>query len=111
MSLKNDYNKIKYYFRRYGLFETLKKIFKRFFRIKENRKTNIEQYKIWIEKNEPKEEEIEKQRTYKFEFNPKISIVVPMYNTNELFFEKLVISNSWGKIMEFQRILMKLLKL
>lgn len=92
MSLKNDYNKIKYYFRRYGLFETLKKIFKRFFRIKENRKTNIEQYKIWIEKNEPKEEEIEKQRTYKFEFNPKISIVVPMYNTNELFFEKLVIS-------------------
>ena len=37
MSLKNNFNKIKYYFRRYGFLSTLKKILKRIFHIKENR--------------------------------------------------------------------------
>jgi len=90
MSLKNNFNKIKYYFRRYGFFSTLKKIFKRIFHIKENRKTNLEQYKSWMEKNNPTNEELEKQRNYRFDIEPKISIVVPMYNTNEGFFKELV---------------------
>ena len=90
MSLKNNFNKISYYFRRYGLWKTLKKVFKRIFHIKENRKTNQEQYKIWISNNEPSNELLEKQKNYKFEKNPKISIVVPMYNTNETFFKELI---------------------
>ncbi len=90
MSLKNNFNKIKYYFRRYGFFSTLKKIFKRIFHIKENRKTNLEQYKSWMEKNNPTNEELEKQRNHRFDIEPKISIVVPMYNTNEGFFKELV---------------------
>lgn len=90
MSLKNNLNKISYYFRRYGFFQTLKKILKRVFRIKENRKTNQEQYKIWIQNNEPKEDILEIQKNHRFEKNPKISIVVPMYNTNEIFFKELV---------------------
>lgn len=47
-------------------------------------------YQIWIKKNEPTEEELEKQRTTKFEINPKISILVPVYNTPEDFFKELV---------------------
>lgn len=47
-------------------------------------------YQIWINKNEPNEEELEKQKNTKFEINPKISIIVPMYNTPEKFFEELV---------------------
>lgn len=90
MSLKNNFNKISYYFRRYGLWKTLKKVFKRIFHIKENRKTNQEQYKIWISNNEPSNELLEKQKNYKFEKNPKISIVVPMYNTNVTFFKELI---------------------
>lgn len=90
MSLKNNFNKISYYFRRYGLWKTLKKVFKRIFHIKENRKTNQEQYKIWISNNEPSNELLEKQKNYKFEKKPKISIVVPMYNTNETFFKELI---------------------
>lgn len=90
MSLKNNFNKISYYFRRYGLWNTLKKVFKRIFHIKENRKTNQEQYKIWISNNEPSEELLEEQKNYKFEKKPKISIVVPMYNTNEIFFKELI---------------------
>ena len=90
MDIKNNLNKVKYYFRRYGFLEVSKKVFKRVFRIKENRKTNQEQYKIWMEKNKLTENDIEKQKSHKFEYSPKISIVVPMYNTNEIFFKELV---------------------
>ncbi len=92
MSLKNNLNKITYYFRRYGFWQTLKKILKRIFHIKENRKSNQEQYKIWISKNELSTEELENQKKYEFINNPKISIVVPMYNTNINFFKELVSS-------------------
>lgn len=90
MNLKNNFNKIKYYFRRYGFFKTLEKVLKRLLHIKENRKTNQEQYKIWMEKNEPKAGELEFQRNFKFEYKPKISIVVPIYNTDETFFKELI---------------------
>lgn len=90
MDIKSNLNKIKYYFRRYGFLETLKKVFKRVFHIKENRKSNQEQYKIWMEKNNLTNQEIENQKAHKFEYSPKISIVVPMYNTNEIFFKELV---------------------
>lgn len=90
MEIKNNLNKVKYYFRRYGLLEVSKKIFKRVFHIKENRKSNQEQYKIWMEKNNLSIEEIENQKAYNFEYTPKISIVVPMYNTDEIFFKELI---------------------
>lgn len=86
----NSFNKLKYYFRRYGFFKTFSKVLKRVLHIKENRKSNLEQYKIWIEKNEPKAGELEFQRNFKFEYKPKISIVVPMYNTDEIFLKELV---------------------
>lgn len=47
-------------------------------------------YKKWIEQNEPNKEEILKQKNTKFNINPKISIVVPVYNTPENFFAELV---------------------
>lgn len=88
--LKNNLNKILYYLRRYGFFHTLKKVLKRLLGIKEDRKSNQEQYKIWIKNHEPNVEELEKQKNTKFEYEPKISIVVPMYNTKEKFFEELI---------------------
>lgn len=47
-------------------------------------------YKKWIEQNEPNKRELEEQRNTKFKLQPKISIVVPVYNTPEDFFEELV---------------------
>lgn len=90
MDIKNNLNKVKYYFRRYGFLEVSKKVFKRVFHIKESRKSNQEQYKIWMEKNNLSEQDIEKQKAHKFEYSPKISVVVPMYNTNEIFFKELI---------------------
>ena len=47
-------------------------------------------YKKWIEQNEPNKQELENQKNTKFKINPKISIVVPVYNTPEEFFKELV---------------------
>ena len=47
-------------------------------------------YRKWIQLNEPTKKEIEEQRNAKFEYMPKISLLVPMYNTPKNFFEELV---------------------
>ena len=90
MSIRSNIEKVKFYIKRYGFFSTFKKVFKRIFKIKENRKTNQEAYQIWMEKNTPNEDELEKQKTTKFTYAPKISVVVPMYNTDEKFFQDLI---------------------
>lgn len=56
------------------------------------KKEKIEQenYLKWINDNEPSLSELEEQRKHKFEYNPKISIIVPMYNTKERYFSELV---------------------
>ena len=47
-------------------------------------------YLKWIKKNEPSKQELIKQKKEKFKLNPKISILVPLYNTPEKFFDELV---------------------
>ena len=54
MNLKHRLNQIKYYFGRYGFFETVKKCFKRLLGIKDNPVyTDSELYKMWMINNEP----------------------------------------------------------
>lgn len=52
--------------------------------------TNAKAYIEWIKRNEPKIEEIKKQCDNDFNLKPKISLVIPMYNTDEMFFLELV---------------------
>lgn len=90
--LKNIYNQVSFYFKKYGLWATIKKCIKKLvYKIlgKDTRNLRAEYYS-WIKNNEPTEEELENQRNFKFENNPKISIIVPMYNTPEGFFKDLV---------------------
>ena len=47
-------------------------------------------YKSWIKNNEPNAKELEEQKNMKFEYEPKISILVPMFNTPYNFFSELV---------------------
>lgn len=47
-------------------------------------------YQKWIMQNEPNKKELQKQRNHEFKINPKISILVPLYNTPEKFFDELV---------------------
>ena len=91
MDIKNRINEVKYYYKKYGFFRTIKKSFIKIIRIifgihGEER----ENYKRWIKNNEPSKQELEEQRNKKFDYMPKISIVVPMYNTPIKFFKELV---------------------
>ena len=56
-------------------------------RVEVDRRTT---YQKWIEANEPTTEELEQQRKTNFKINPKISILVPLFNTPVNFFEELV---------------------
>lgn len=47
-------------------------------------------YMKWIKNNEPTDKELDEQRKYEFKIQPKISILVPVYNTPQNFFEELV---------------------
>ncbi len=47
-------------------------------------------YDAWIKNNEPTQEELEKQRNHCFKVQPKISIIVPLYNTSTEFFRELL---------------------
>lgn len=47
-------------------------------------------YLKWIKENEPSRQQILEQSKEKFKLNPKISILVPLYNTPEDFFDELV---------------------
>ena len=93
MNIRNVTNATGYYLKKYGLMKTIKKIFKalynRIFKKESFFKQN-ERYKTWMKINEPTAEELEEQTKYKFELNPKISIVVPMYNTPIKYFKELV---------------------
>ena len=69
------------------------KIYKKIFKYTPQEKFDLEEnenYQKWIEKYEPKYDELEKQRETTFEYMPKISIVVPMYNTPEKYFKELL---------------------
>lgn len=47
-------------------------------------------YMKWIQSNEPDKKQLEEQRKHTFTIQPKISIVVPVYQTPENFFKELV---------------------
>lgn len=48
------------------------------------------QYKKWIEKSEPDKAELSRQRKHEFKNQPLLSVVVPMYNTNQKYFAELI---------------------
>ena len=42
-------------------------------------------YDVWFREQQPSKEDLDKQREYKFEYSPLISVVVPTYNTPKKF--------------------------
>ena len=84
------------FYKKNGIIKTIKKVLKKIVNIifssKQRKfiKEENKNYKIWIKNNEPNEEELELQRNHKFEYEPKISVIVPMYNTKYLYLKDLV---------------------
>lgn len=54
--------------------------------------TTPKSYQKWIRKHLPTEKELEQQRETMFAVNPKISIVVPLYKTEDAYLKNLVAS-------------------
>lgn len=50
----------------------------------------MDQYHIWYQLNKPSLTELDRQRETKFNFTPKISVIVAAYNTNEQFFKEMI---------------------
>lgn len=89
--IKQRFSKIQFHTRKYGIGRTLKRILFRMFNINaKNSKTAKEVYQKWILKNEPTEEELQQQKKQKWNTEPKISIIVPMYHPDENFFLELL---------------------
>ena len=93
--LKHRINQIKFYIKKYGFFKTIRKCIKvfvyRLIRIIKNEKElQYGDYGGWIKYNEPKDSDLKDQAKVKFEKSPKISVVVPMFNTKEKFLKEVV---------------------
>ena len=93
--IKHRINQIKFYIKKYGFFKTIKKCIKvaiyRIIRfIKNDKEPQYGDYGGWIRHNELSDSDIQDQKKVKFAINPKISVIVPMYNTKEKFFKGLV---------------------
>ncbi len=89
--IKPKITKLIHYLKKYGILKTIKKIITRIFELdSKNKKAQQEIYQNWILQNEPNEEALEIQKKTKFPYEPKISLIVPMYNTDENFFLELL---------------------
>jgi glycosyltransferase involved in cell wall biosynthesis len=75
--IKSDFQKAARYFKSYGLKAFVIKALERFKLIKP--------YVLWVKMFEPNDETLNKQKTHKFAYNPKISIVVSTFNTPKKF--------------------------
>ena len=82
------------FYQKNGIIKTLKKVISKipFSKQKREEKEENQNYKLWIQNNEPSEIELETQRKHKFDYTPKISVIVPMYNTKEKYLKELIAS-------------------
>ena len=72
-------------------------------KVKERRDRNLAErgYEAWLFGQLPGEEELKKQREEKISFSPLISILVPAYETPEVFLRQMidsVLEQSYGKL-------------
>ena len=88
--IKHRIRQVKFYLSKYGILGTIRKIIKVIFNFSSLKNEKVRKYKEFLNNVEPTVEELEKQKNEKFNINPKISIIVPMYNTKEEFFKDLV---------------------
>lgn len=67
-----------------GVRETIKKVKTHFLN------SEKKEYYNWIKKNTPSKKELKQEKNTKFKMNPKISIIVPLYNTPKKYLLELI---------------------
>lgn len=83
-TLLSNINKAWLYGKKYGVGVMMQKAY--------NKLTGTEyfDYNRWIKEHESTEEELKKQRIYRFETEPVFSIVIPVYKPNKKFFAEMI---------------------
>lgn len=83
-AIKQSVSKFKNYYRQFGLRATIVRIIDKLL------KRHMITYQEWFKRNHPTKEMLEIQREHKFEYSPKISIVIPLYRTPEKYLKELI---------------------
>lgn len=79
---KKAYTKTRMYYNRFGAKATLHKIF--------YKTTGHMHYKVWYKNHRPTKAVLNEQRAHVFAYQPKISIVIPLYKTPHHYLNELV---------------------
>lgn len=91
---RRNFHKAIWYFREYGLGQFWRKVVERAGSAanagQEQAFDNVRAYREWIAANEPTVGQLEAQSKHKFKFRPKISIVVPVFNTPLAYLEPMI---------------------
>ena len=81
--IKYKIQRIWYHVKKYGILRTIQKVITKIFKPnQQNDQLQKKAYQNWIAQNEPQEKDLSLQKKQEFKIQPKISIVVPMYNTD-----------------------------
>lgn len=83
---KQLYTKIKVYYQQFGIKATILRVIDKI-----TGRDSIS-YERWYKRHCPTEAILKKQREYKFPFQPKISIVIPLYKTPQNYLNELITS-------------------
>ena len=84
-------DKVLFRLRHYGLKMTILKCVEKLLSIKElTAKQGKKEYELWRKKYAVKKEELEVQRTHVFDWQPKFSIVIPLYDTKPEYLKELI---------------------
>ena len=82
--IKIGSQKILVYYQQFGVKQTLKRAGEKLLK-----KDSIT-YKAWLLKNQPSERILENQKKHHFVYEPKISIIVPLYKTPEKYLDEMI---------------------
>lgn len=82
--IKKGSQKILVYYQQFGVKQTLKRAGEKLLK-----KDSIT-YKAWLLKNQPSERILENQKKHHFVYEPKISIIVPLYKTPEKYLDEMI---------------------
>lgn len=83
-TLNTGYGKIKAYYRQFGIRATVLRT------VDKIRHRDSIEYETWLKRHTPSSTILKKQREHVFAYNPKISIVIPLYKTPENYLRKLI---------------------
>lgn len=78
------YKKVRVYYQQFGISATAVRAVEKLTGREES------EYNTWLEEHSPSGAELEAQRTHKFAFSPKISIVVPLYKTPKKYLVEMI---------------------